>query len=159
MFELGGRELLHQGELGLPDCLPATVSPLASSSTYSALLCTPSSHEACIVLLQKALIKCQGFSAHWNSHTTKSEGGSNTSGAISHHLWPSRGYCTYSWTQTLSTQVFEAAKYSGTWGVQVLRYSGTWVLRYSCTRGVQVQLRPVQCSVSSFPPPLARRKP
>ena len=36
VFELGGRELLHQGELGLPDCLPATVSPLASSSTYSA---------------------------------------------------------------------------------------------------------------------------
>ena len=38
VFELGGRELLHQGELGLPDCLPATVSPLTSSSTYSAQL-------------------------------------------------------------------------------------------------------------------------
>ena len=55
---------MHQGELGLPDCLPATVSPLS----YHHLLCSFFPNHALLALLQKkVLIKCQGFSAHLTS--------------------------------------------------------------------------------------------
>ena len=83
VFELGGVPCCIRENHGLPDCLPATVSPLSATATYSA----PSSNQPTPALLQKASIKRQPA---WAFQLTaqKREGGSNTSGAHSHHLWP-----------------------------------------------------------------------
>ena len=156
--ELGGscciRELLVCLTASQPLCLlpPPTTLPPPSSQTNV-------QHQAHIaLLLQKALIKCQGFSAALcilaytqEAHCIlahKREGGSNTSGAISHHLWPG-GNCTYSSIQVL--------KFSRT---QVLTHSMYSRYLYPGTRGryPSKYFSPVQCSVSDFPPPLARRK-
>ena len=148
------RELLHQGALGLPDCLPATVSPPTShysATTFFPNQPKPSTH--CAANCRKLWSSVRAFqqlSTHkqLTACTHKREGGSNTSGAISHHLWPG-GNCTYTCTQIL--------KFSCT---QVLTHSMYSRYLYPGTRGryPSKYFSPVQCSVSDFPPPLARRK-
>ena len=122
VFELGGSCCIRESLVCLTASQPLCL--LSATTTYSA----PSSQTMhCLRYCRKSFDQVPGLF----SSLHKREGGSNTSGATSHHPWPG-GNCTYSYTQVLmfsgaqtqSGQVPGYPRYPSTKFFKVPKYQG-----------------------------------